>query len=255
MRYLIVSSILALITAFGAPLCAQGGGGGGGGPGAGQGGGGAGQGGRRFPGRQPDMRRERDDRRAPGQGQGGGQRPGGEQGDRIGWGESGTEDRILPGQTVSDADKTTRLEAEADKLGLEDRRQRRDFLKFARLAWQKAEREDRRYYAAWKRVNSDEERLKQENEKHKEELEAAWKECDDKLLKNEILTEGQVKAFQTSTQDLRVETATDKSHRQDEIRAGRIEEIRERANALRRPPGSDNNDDKEKKDRKEDEEE
>lgn len=258
MRYLILTGMLALITGFGLPLCAQGGvpgGAGGGGAGQGGGGGGAGQGRGRFPGRQPDMRRERDDRRPPGQGQGGAQGPGRDQGDRIGWGESGTDERILPGQTVSEADKNTRLEAEADKLALEDRRLRRDFIKFARIAWQKSEREDRRYYAAWKRVNSDEERLAKEKEKHKEELDAAWKECDDKLLKDEILSEEQLEAFQASTADLRTETATDKSHRQDEIRARRIEEIRERANALRRPPGSGDNEDKEKKEKKEEEDE
>jgi hypothetical protein len=216
MRYLLWSVCLIVLFAMCAPAYAQGGGGRG--PGAGKGGGGApGAGQGRRPGQPPELRRDRDPRRGP-------QRQA--DGDHIGWGESGTEDRILPGQVVPDADKDKRLEEEADKLELEDRRKRTAFLRHAKAAWQKTERQDRRFSSIWSRVKNDEERAAEETKKHKDELESIWKECDDRLLKDEILDEGQLRKFQESTEDLREETATEKSHRQDVIRAKREEEVR-----------------------------
>lgn len=255
MRNLLWAGLVAVILAFATPAVAQGGPGGGGGPGAGQGGGGgAGGRDRRFP-RRDDMRKERDERdrdQRRGDGPAGADN---RRGENIGWGEDGTEDRIEPGDTVKDADKVTRLEAEADKLELKDKKLRKEFLKIAKGAWVKSEKEDRRYYAAWKRVKSDEEALKKEKEKHQQELTAAWKEADDKLVADTILTSEQIATFQANTEDLRKETATDKSHRQDEIRARKEKEAKERMEEWRkRQAGGGDNEEKEKKEKKEDEE-
>jgi hypothetical protein len=175
----------------------------------------------------------------------------------VGWGESGTEQRIEPGDTVKAADKEKRLEEEADKLGLEDKKQRKALIDRARTAWTKCEREDKRYYGAWKRVKNNEEALAKEKEKHKAELAEAWKECDDKLAEGEVLSSDALLKFQVNTNDLRVETATDKSHKQDEIRARKLEEQRKRAEEWRKrnAPGAKEDENKEKKEKKEDEEE
>lgn len=193
--------------------------------------------------------------------------PGQDQGDdwrkraeeEIGWGEDGTEERIQPGDTVKDDEKEARLESEADKLGLEDKKLRKEFIKIAKAAWVKAEKEDARWSKVHTRVKKDEKALEKETTKHKEELDKAWKDGDDTLIKKEIISEEQLEAFKKNTDDLRAETATDKSLRQDEIRAQRVKELEERAAEWRKAQGGgaggpDAGNDGPTKEKKEDEE-
>jgi hypothetical protein len=149
--------------------------------------------------------------------------------EEIGWGEDGTEERILPGDTVDKDDKEARLKEEAEKLGLEDEKKIKDLIKLGKKAWEKCEKEDKRWATAYKKAKSDEERLAKETEQHKEKLADAWEDCDKDLVKKEILTEEQLAKFKENTKDLREESATDKSARQDEIRSRKMDEWRERA--------------------------
>ncbi len=189
---------------------------------------------------------------APGQGGGNWVQ---EQIDKLGWGESGEEERVLPGDTVKSADKETRLEAEADKLQLEDKKLRKDFVKLGKKAWEDCEREDKRWSSARKKVADEPEKLAKEVDKHKEALDKAWKACDDEILKKEIMVEDLLKLFQKNTEDLRKETATDKSVRQDEIRERKVAEIRKQAaDYMKGGTGAGGNEEKDKKEKKEDEE-
>ncbi len=258
MRTLLWTAVIAVVVSLAVPAFAQGQGGrrwpggrSGGVPGTG-----GGAGGDRGPDR--DGRDGRDGRGRDGRDgrDGPDGRAGGNDIPDVGWGESGTEERIEPGDTVKAADKEKRLEEEADKLGIEDKKLRKTFIDRARTAWTKCEREDKRYYSAWKRVKDNEEGLAKEKEKHKAELAEAWKECDDKLVEDEVLSSELLLKFQVSTNDLRVETATDKSHKQDEIRARKLEEQRKRMEEWRKrnQPGNKDDENKEKKEKKEDEE-
>lgn len=248
---LVATFAIGFVAAQGAPSGAGGGGGkGGGGNWKGKGGGGGGGPGQGGPGQ--------------GKGPGGPGGPGGgggnwvqEQIDKLGWGENGDEERVLPGDTVKSADKETRLEAEADKLQLEDKKLRKEFVKLAKKAWDECEKEDKRWSSARKKVADEPEKLEKEVAKHKEALDKAWKTCDYELLKKEVMVEDMLKVFQKNTEDLRKETATDKSARQDEIRARKVDAIRKQAEdwAKGQSGGGTSGDNGEKKEKKEDEEE
>ena len=173
--------------------------------------------------------------------------------EEIGWGEDGTEERILPGQTVDKDDKEARLTEEAAKLGLEDEKVIKNFIKYAKKGWEKAEKEDKRWASAYKKAKKDEERLEKETAKHKEELAEAWEDADEDLIKKEILTEEQLTKFQENTKDLRDESATDKSIRQDEIRARKMEEWKEQASKWANGGAAGGSDNEVKKEKKEDE--
>ncbi|MBZ0137742.1 MAG: hypothetical protein K8I27_15355 [Planctomycetes bacterium] len=181
--------------------------------------------------------------------------------EEIGWGEDGTEERIEPGQEVEDDAKEARLKEEAAKLKLEDEKVIKDFIKYGKKAWEKAEKEDKRWATAYKKAKSDEERLAKETAEHKEKLAEAWADGDEDMLKKEILNEEQVKQYAENTKDLREESATDKSIRQDEIRARKMEEWKEQAkkwaggNKGAAGNGDDNEAKKEKKDDEGEEEE
>jgi len=228
--------------AFAGSLCAQGGAGMG--KGGWPGGGKQGQGGQGGQGGAP--------------GQGGGQGGGNwekEQIDKIGWGEDGTEERVLPGQTVDDKAKDERLEKEADKLGLEDKKIRSAFKKYAKQGWDAAEREDKRWAGVRKPVASDEKKLADETKKHQEKLAKAWEDSDADMKKKETLNEEKLEEWKKNSADLRKETATDKSARQDEIRARKIQEIRDAATkwVKEQQGGGAKEEPKEKKEKKEEE--
>lgn len=228
-----VIAFVAVAFAFGAPLAAQGYGGKGGGKGnwgKGKNNNGGNQGG----GNGYDDWRKRAE-------------------EEIGWGEDGTEERIIPGQEVDDDAKEARLKEEADKLGLTDEKVVKNFIKYAKKGWEKAEREDDRWASAYKKAKSDEERLAKETAEHKEKLAEAWADADEDLLKKEVLTEEQVKTFQDNTKDLREESATDKSIRQDEIRARKMEEWKDRAKEWGKANGGASGEDNEVKKEKKDE--
>jgi hypothetical protein len=152
-----------------------------------------------------------------------------EQEEKIGWGEDGTEERVLPGDTVKDADKTTRLEAEADKLGLEDKKIRKDFIKYGKLGWEKAEKEDSRWSKEVKKFKEKDEAFEKAKAEHKTKLDEAWAGADESQIEKEILTTELLEKFKVNTKDLREETATDKSMRQDEIRARKVEALKKQA--------------------------
>jgi hypothetical protein len=224
-----VIAFVAVAFAFGAPLVAQGKGGGKGN---------WGKGGYKGPAGQP--------------GQGGGQ--GGDDWrkkaeDEIGWGEDGTEERVLPGDTVKSDDKEKRLEEEADKLGLEDKKLRKEFIKYGKQGWEKAEKEDARWAKEHKKLKSDEKALEKGKTEHKEKLDKGWAEADESQLKKGVLDEEQLEKFKKNTEDLRKETATDKSARQDEIRARKVAEWKEQAGKWAKggQGGGDNEVKKEKK--------
>ena len=234
MKNLFVIALIAGAFALAMPLAAQGYGGKGGYKGNGQG-------------------------KGQGQGQGQGKGQGGDDYmkramEEIGWGEDGTEERVEPGDTVKDDAKEERLEAEADKLGLEDKKIRKDFIKYGKLGWQKAEKEDSRWSKEYKKVKDNEEALAKALVEHKEKLDKAWADADEYQIKKELLTEEQLAAFKTSTEDLRKETATDVSARQDEIRARKVAELKQRAaDYMKKASGdTDGNDNEVKKEKKED---
>lgn len=250
MRNLLILGALALTVSFAGAAFAQGGGGPGGG--MGKGGGWPGQGGGQGRGPQGQGGQP---------GQGGGQGGGNwekEQIDKIGWGEDGTEERVLPGQTVEDKAKDERLEKEADKLGLEDKKVRASFKKIAKKGWDDAEREDKRWAPVRKSIATDEKKLADETKKHQEKLAKAWADSDADLKKKEVLSEEKLEEWKKNSADLRKETATDKSARQDEIRARKIQEIRDAAAKWvkdQQGGGAGSNEEpKEKKEKKEDEE-
>jgi hypothetical protein len=169
----------------------------------------------------------------------------------VGWGESGTDERVLPGDTVKDADKTTRLEAEADKLGIEDKKIRKDFIKYAKLGWDKAEKEDSRWSKEVKKIKEDPEALEKGKAEHKTKLDEAWASADESQVEKEILTTEQLEKFKTSTKDLRERTATDISMEQDEIRARKLEEIRKRAEEWAKANNGEKEDNEVTKEKKE----
>jgi hypothetical protein len=174
--------------------------------------------------------------------------------DAIGWGESGTEERIEPGDTVKDADKTTRLEAEADKLGLEDKKIRKDFIKYAKLGWDKAEKEDSRWSKEVKKIKDDPEALEKGKTGHRTKLDEAWASADESQIEKEVLTSEQLEKFKTNTKDLREKTATDLSMEQDVIRARKVEELKKRAEDWAKANGGGDKEDNEvKKEKKEEE--
>ena len=227
-----VIAFVAVAFAFGAPLSAQGKGGKGN----------WGKGGYKGPAGQP------------GQGQGGGQGGGADDWrkkaeDEIGWGEDGTEERVEPGDTVKSDDKEKRLEEEADKLGLEDKKLRKEFIKYGKLGWEKAEKEDSRWSKEFKKVKDDAEALEKAKAEHKEKLDKGWADADESQLKKGVLDEEQLEKFKKNTEDLRKETATDKSARQDEIRARKIAEWKDQASKWAKggQGGGDNEVKKEKK--------
>ncbi|MCA8915673.1 MAG: hypothetical protein KDB90_09700 [Planctomycetes bacterium] len=241
MSKLFVVALIACTFAIGMPLAAQGGGGKGGnwgkgkqykGPNSNGGGNGGGQGG----GQGSDWMKKKIE--------------------EIGWGEDGTEERVEPGDTVKDDAKEARLEEEADKLGLEDKKIRKDFIKYGKLGWQKAEKEDARWAKDYKKYKDNEEALAKVKVEHKEKLDAAWADADESQLKKEILTEEQLETFKKNTKDLREETATDKSVRQDEIRARKIEELKKTAEdwvKAQKENGTDGKDNEVKKEKKDEE--
>ncbi|MBX3474068.1 MAG: hypothetical protein KF754_06760 [Planctomycetes bacterium] len=248
MRNLLTIGALALTLTFAGAAFAQGGGGG---PG---GGGGGGKGGWPGAGKQGQGGQ---------QGQGGGQQGGApgqgggnwekEQIDKLGWGEDGTEERVLPGQSVDDKAKDERLEKEADKLGLEDKKIRTAFKKIAKKAWDDSEREDKRWSPVRKAVASDEKKLADESKKHQEKLGKVWEDSDAEMKKKEVLDETKLEDWKKNSADLRKETATDKSARQDEIRARKIQELRETAAKWAKgQQGGGSEEPKEKKEKKED---
>ncbi|MBK9975046.1 MAG: hypothetical protein IPP14_09775 [Planctomycetes bacterium] len=252
MRNLVIVGALALSLAFAGAAFAQGGGGGAGGGGAGGGGGGGGGGGK-WPGSQSKQQPQ-----APQPGQGGGQ--GGQGGnwekdqiDKIGWGESGDEVRVLPGQTVPDKEKDERLEKEADKLGLEDKKVRANFKKGAKKAWDESEREDKRWGDIYKRLGDDAKKKEEETKKHLEKLGKIWEDSDADLKKKEILDDPKIEDWKKNSADLRKETATDKSARQDEIRARKIQEIRDAAAKWVKGQAGGSEDPKVKKEKKDEE--
>jgi len=242
-----VVAIVSLGFFFAAPLAAQGGGGG-------QGGGGAGGGGKGNWGKGKQYKGPNSN----GNGQGNGQ--GGQGGDdwqkkaenEIGWGEDGTEERVLPGDTVKDDAKETRLNAEADKLGLTDKKLRKDFIKYGKLGWEKAEKEDARWAKEVKKVKDDAAAMEKARAEHKTKLDEAWAGPDEDQVKKEILTSEQLETFKKNTADLRTETATDKSLKQDEIRARKVDEIKKRAaDWAKANGGGDKEDNEVKKEKKE----
>jgi len=209
MSKLAVASAFTLVIALAVPLSAQ--------PGGGQGGGqgGAGRGGQ-------------------GGGPGGGAGRGAENWERaaeeqIGWGEDGREERILPGQTTEEKAKNEWLDKAADKLELTDKKLRTAFKKIGRDAWVKCEGEDRRWAGEYKTMGTNKEKREEAIKKHKERLAKIWNASDQVMKKKEVLTEDQFETWKSETEDLRKETATDKSARQDEIRARKLKEIRDRA--------------------------
>ena len=241
MKNLFFVALIACAFAIAMPLSAQGMGGKGGKGGyGGKGGGNWGKGGYKGP-------------NSNGNGQGGPEDWKKKAENEIGWGEDGTEERVEPGDTVDKDDKEKRLEEEADKLGLEDKKLRKDFIKYGKLGWDKAEKEDSRWAKKYKRVKDDEEALKKAQEEHKEKLDEAWADADEDQLKKEILDEEQLAKFKKNTEDLRKETATDKSIRQDEIRARKLEELKKRASEWAKG-GAGGGDDNEVKKEKKDEE-
>lgn len=218
----LVVAIVAFGFCLGTPLIAQGGGGGG------KGNWGNGKGYKNPNGQGQGQ--------GNGQGQGGGQGQGQGGGDwwkkqeeAIGWGESGTDARVLPGDTVKDADKTARLEAEADKLGLEDKKIRKDFIKYAKLGWSKAEKEDSRWSKEVKKIKDSPEALEKGKTEHKTKLDEAWADADESQVEKEVLTSELLEKFKTNTKDLREKTATDISMEQDVIRARKLDELKKRA--------------------------
>lgn len=239
MYKLLAIACVAVVFAFSAPLAAQGYGGGKGGKGN--------WGNKGYTG--PDKNKG---------GQAGGQGGGYDDWrkraeDEIGWGEDGTEERIEPGQTIDDDAKEARLKEEADKLGLTDEKVVKDFIKYGKKAWEKAEKEDKRWAGAYKKAKNDEERLAKETAEHKEKLAEAWADGDEDMVKKKILDEEQVKKFKENTKDLREESATDKSIRQDEIRARKMEEWRERAKEWAGGGAGGGSDNEPKKEKKEEE--
>lgn len=158
----------------------------------------------------------------------------------LGWGEDGKEERVEPGDVVEDDDKDERLEAEAKKLGLEDKKIIKDFVKYAKRAWQKAEREDSKLAIDYKKHKDDADVWAKDLADHKEELAEVWADCDEDLIDKEVVTEDQLKEFKTNTKDLREITATMKSIEQDKIRERKIEELRKLAD------GDDSDDDDKK---------
>lgn len=250
MRNFVVAGALALSLACAGTAFAQMGGGGGGGGG---GGAGAGGGSGKWPG-GPNKQQPQ----APQPGQGGGQGGQGgnwekEQIDKIGWGETGDEERVLPGQTVADKEKDERLEKEADKLGLEDKKVRANFKKGARKAWDESEREDKRWGDIYKRLGDDAKKKEEESKKHLEKLAKIWEDSDADLKKKEILDDPKIGEWKKNSADLRKETATDKSARQDEIRARKIQEIRDAAAKWAKGQAGGSEEPKVKKEKKDDE--
>lgn len=270
-KFMIAASMLAVLS-FSAALAAQGGGmpGGGGGrpPGAGgQGGGGQGGGNWGKGGNQGDWKKnDKPGQGGPGQGQ-----PGQGGGDdwmkraieNLGWGENGDEERVLPGDTKTSQEKEDWLEVEANKLGLMDegetKKLRKEFIKLGKKAWDASEKEDKRWHAAWKKSNSNAENLAKEKEKHHTNLRKCWEDCDAELKKKEILNDEKLAEWIKDTEPMRAESATDKSVRQDEIRARKIDEYRKQAEDWRKGAAGGagagtGNESKEKKEKKEDEE-
>lgn len=270
MQKIMLTAALTAILGFGTALSAQGGGGfpgGGGGraPGAGGGGGqGGGQGGNW--GKGNDQWKKNDN---PGGGQGGAQGGGQGQGgddwmkramENIGWGENGDEERVLPGDSKSSADKEAWLEVEANKLGLMDegdtKKARKEFIKLGKKAWDASEKEDKRWHSAWKRTNNNAESLAKEKEKHHAALRKCWEDCDADLKKKELLNDEKLAEWIKDTEPMRAESATDKSIRQDEIRARKVGEIRKQAEDWRKANSGGavgGNEGKEKKEKKEEE--
>jgi hypothetical protein len=238
----LMAAIIALGFCLGAPLMAQGGGGGG-----------KGNWGKGKQYKNPNGQGNGNGNNGQGSGQGNGQGNGKsdwekDQEDHIGWGESGLDERVLPGDTVKDADKTTRLEAEADKLGLEDKKIRKDFIKYAKLGWDKAEKEDARWAKEAKKVKDNSEQFDKARDEHKKKLEEAWAGADESQVEKEVLTAEQLETFKDNTKDLREQSATDISMEQDKIRAAKVEEIKNKATEWNKEKDAENEVKKEKKD-------
>jgi hypothetical protein len=250
MKNLFIIAAIAVAFAFSAPLLAQGRGGGKGGYGKG----GYGKGGK-----MPS--KEDIDKWRKGQNGGGGNEEGGgwlkKRIDELGWGENGDEERVEPGDTVSDDEKEARLKEEAAKLGLEDEDVIDDLVKYAKRAWEKAEREDSKLAKDYKKHKDDPEDWEKDLEDHKKELEEIWADCDEDLEKKEVIAGDTLEEFKKNTKDIRETTATMKSAEQDEIRERKIEELRKQAEdwakgGMGTGGGGDN---EEKKEKKEEEEE
>lgn len=217
MKNLFVIAVIAGVFVFSVPLLAQ----------NRRNGGGVGQGN----GRNAPSKAERDKWRKDREGRG--DREGGDWLKKriaeLGWGESGDEERIEPGDTVDEDDKDERLEAEAAKLGLEDKKVIKDFVKYAKRAWIKAERKDGRLALDYKKHQDDAEKWTEDLNDHKEDLAEIWADCDEDLEDKEIIASDVLEEFRKNTKDLRETTATMKSAEQDKIRQRKIEEIKKQA--------------------------
>lgn len=250
---LVTIGLLAGAVAFSGSLLAQRGPGGGGGGGP-------------VPGGKMPSKEEIDKwRKAQSQGgqggQGGAGQPAGQPGKdpvqeemdkRIGWGENGDEERVLPGQTTPEKEKDEWLEKEADKLGLEEKKARSSFLKLAKKAWDDSEKEDKRWSDVLKKVKDDAEKKAAETKKHQDKLKEIWDKSDEELKKKETLDDTKLEQWKKDSEHLRKETATDKSARQDEIRARKVEEYRKEMEKWAK--GGQGGNEGPKKERKEDEE-
>ena len=161
--------------------------------------------------------------------------------DYVGWGEDGDEERIKPGDKTTDKEKDAWIKREAVKLGIDEEKKKfREFKKIAKKALKGSEKEDGRYAKEFKKIKGDDKLSAKSKEKHRKKLGEVWKKADESLTKKEVLDDDQLEEWVKDTADLRKESATDKSARQDEIRQRKIDEIKERL-AKYRKGGSGNN--------------
>jgi len=120
------------------------------------------------------------------------------------------EEPIKPGDTVPEEIKTTWIDLEMTKLGIESKSSRAAFSKIVLKAWKDSEAEDARYAKDFNAVKSDESLLEVARKTHQDKLKKIWDDADTDLKKKNMLDDAKLATFKIDSKSLREKTATDK---------------------------------------------
>lgn len=128
---------------------------------------------------------------------------------------------VKPGDTVAEEVKLAWIEAEMDKLALENKTTRAGFSKLVLKAWKDSEAEDARYAKEFDTAKDDPKLLDQARKVHLEKLKKIWDDVDSEATKKKLLDDVRLKQWQSDSKFLREKTATDKYEEQEKAKVAK----------------------------------
>ena len=125
---------------------------------------------------------------------------------------------VKPGDTTADEVKVAWIEAEMDKLAMENKASRTSFSKLVLKAWKDSETEDARYAKEYEAAKDDAKLLDPARKAHQEKLKKIWDDLDSDATKKKLLDDIRLNQWQTDSKFLREKTATDKFEEQEKAK-------------------------------------